>query len=648
MASVNNWLLLGTEDGWIHVVDLHTTQSLCRWKHGNSPHLDYKGISALHVIPSTCTNQREYLAITGCSEGILKFWTLPSTNASASSLHSNKATIDNDHGYKSNSSYSYQMSSYMNALYQSSFSSRSSTTTTTTSHKTNGYSSSFITSSSSSSSSNGNHDSQQTIEQTIKRLKNTSGQMVKLHKQPITCIVGELHLHHPSTTMGWIVAAGDRAGQCSVMRPRDTSLNDQGNSNSTNTTSSSLDIISMKMQDAFLHYRSSNPQRTSSNGNNQHRVSSLAFIPMGFVATNHNPVMDVVKQYATTKSSSAHSTNQQHPQQPHLHHHVDPLLAMGSHLGAVAVFDILSGQTIFSVEGHTNQIIKLLPIKPNVFLSASYDRSMKLWDIRMKSVIQALKSTTTNTPPMASTHHSTNTNNTSTHQGLMKAYEERLLGSYAPMKRCASAALTEVVVGGWENSLIISGSAHGELRLWDLRYDLHHPCTTIAAAHDDRITSIVWNSPEEFYTTSFDGSIAGWDSIHACNTHRLKLFSYPILSMTPAATATNAASTGTSVNAASSNTTTNRTTINEGILQMNMVDFYQRIPSTCNALMANPPHSLKGGSNSISSSGAAVTTSMASAGHILLHRQCIIAHGWYGNLKVYAKDHFIQSESEQH
>jgi hypothetical protein len=39
---------------------------------------------------------------------------------------------------------------------------------------------------------------------------------------------------------------------------------------------------------------------------------------------------------------------------------------------------------------------------------------------------------------------------------------------------------------------------------------------------------------------------------------------------------------------------------------------------------------------------------MASAGHILLHRQCIIAHGWYGNLKVYAKDHFIQSESEQH
>lgn len=523
-ASVSNWLLVGDDDGYVTVADLHSASVVVKTKHGSSSDDRYRGVTAIQAMPAPCTASNEYVAFTGCSEGTIKVWMLPNQNQSHSP----------DLSPSPNTSGKQQQRKSLG----------------------------WITSTTSADSS---------VADRI-RLKQSS-QVTKQHSARITCLSGELYSSPSSASMGWILAAGDAAGDCSVLR-----------------STPGAEILTTKMQ---VHAPSNSVTRTSLSGANaanatpapimshqnypllQDHISVLTFFSGG--SGMNSTVIDVVKQFNSNSSSGGGSRGINSAQS------VDPLLALGTAAGHVAVVDINVGHSIFSVEGHAARVSKILPVKQNVFLTAGYDRMMKMWDIRMRTAI----STTMN---VVSTNKSLAT---------FKPYEERPLGGYL-MKRCATAAISEVAVGGWDSSLLISASADGEIRLWDLKYDLHNPCTTIAG-HSDRITGILWNSQEEFHTASYDGTICSWDSIHAKCSSRLQVFEHqPAVGYT------------------------------EGILQMQMTDFYHRVSSVAPSV-------------STANSGTA-GDGVASAQRMVLHRQCVLASGWMGKLKVFAHDHFLQSD----
>jgi WD40 repeat protein len=160
------------------------------------------------------------------------------------------------------------------------------------------------------------------------------------------------------------------------------------------------------------------------------------------------------------------------------------------------VLDLATAQPVHQVAGHSGRVTQIVSLHCNEFISCSTDRSIKLWDIR-----------TRNRPAQNFTG---------------KILEERSLGP-STYKRCAASPVTAIAVGGGDNSLVISTSADGVVRLWDRRYDVNVPFS-VTHGHSSRITSIAWNGVGEFHTASHDGTVRTWDSITGQNTHMLQAF----------------------------------------------------------------------------------------------------------------------------
>jgi hypothetical protein len=592
LACVSNWLVVGDDDGFVHIADLHSASVVAKWKHGSGSSNDenYRGITAIHAIPAPCTPQHDYVVFSGCSDGLVKIWTLPNQSYSHSPLHHHPSSGSAGHAHRGqHPSDAYGPTNR-----------RPNANVKRTIGDWIGTSQPTVTSS---------------LPEEKIRLK-PSTQSIKLHSHRITSFAGDLYAQHSSSNMGWIVAAGDASGGCSVSRNVHENELVSQKMRITAPMTSAVGTAASK-----IHHSDSGHPKDMQDG-----ISAISFFSCGtqMGAGASNMVMNVVKQHYGSGGSGANASSGGNIGSSSSgtgsgRHAMDPLLAVGSVTGVVAVVDINVGHSIFAVDGHASQVAKLVPVKPNVFLSAGYDRMMKLWDIRMRHAIATGSTGTSNlagTVPGSAAASSLVGSGTggaggsatagSAAAGLIKLYEERSLGGYL-LKRCASAAISEVVVGGWDNSLVISASADGEIRLWDLKYDLHNPCTTINA-HRDRITSILWNNQEEFYTSSFDGSVRAWDSIHARSTHCLQVFA--------------------------PNT--------EGITQLHMTDFYHKIAAT----LPLAPATAALPSSTSASSGIAMAGVAAPQQQMTLHRQCMVVSGWAGSLKVYAHDHFVQSTSK--
>jgi WD40 repeat protein len=179
----------------------------------------------------------------------------------------------------------------------------------------------------------------------------------------------------------------------------------------------------------------------------------------------------------------------------------DELLVVGSNNGCISVFDINTGKCGFRAEGHHGKVATLVALRSNEFISGGNDRSIKLWDLRVRR---------------GSSFHSPQT------PSKPALFSARSLGA-SDYRRCALGAITALAVGGWDNSLVISASADGLLRIWDLRYDINAPCS-ILKGHSNRISSISWNGRNEFHTASHDGVVRSWDSITGRCTNLFKAY----------------------------------------------------------------------------------------------------------------------------
>lgn len=267
------------------------------------------------------------------------------------------------------------------------------------------------------------------------------------------------------------------------------------------------------------------------------------------------------------------------------------LLAVGTSKGLVSVVDVGVVTPVYQVEGHNGRISQLLSLRSNEFLSCGWDRSIKLWDIRTRNRATAVLASVSG--PVGATAAGAGgtvfmgrSPMSTVGRNMPQQLEERELGGTDSVRRCGASPITAIAVGGWDNSLVISSSADGLIRLWDLRYDVNVPCSVIKG-HTNRITSIAWEGKDEFHTSSYDGTVRSWDSINGRATNSIKVFND-----------------------------------DEGLLNMKMSKF--------NCIAA-----VEVGNNGVQ---ARDKREIGANSGVLVKRECLVVKGWNGSIKGFIHD----------
>ena len=67
-------------------------------------------------------------------------------------------------------------------------------------------------------------------------------------------------------------------------------------------------------------------------------------------------------------------------------------LASGSYDTTIKIWDIITGNCLKTLEGHSNSVNFLVKINENTLASGSYDTSIKIWDIITGNCLKTLKS----------------------------------------------------------------------------------------------------------------------------------------------------------------------------------------------------------------------------------------------------------------
>ena len=166
------------------------------------------------------------------------------------------------------------------------------------------------------------------------------------------------------------------------------------------------------------------------------------------------------------------------------------LIAYGNSRGILTIADTNRGAVQEQYNSsHTKAINFLLPVRIHELLSASSDRMLKLWDVRMK-------------------------------QEKIVCFDNKY-NSYA-----ALGPITAVSVGGAvDNSLLACGSTNGVVNIWDIRYNYQKSCKQLVG-HTGRVTNISWLINDEIIRTSAtDGTIRFWDSLSGLCINTIHMYS---------------------------------------------------------------------------------------------------------------------------
>eukprot|EP01034_Spumella_vulgaris_P021442 gene21442-27474_t len=310
----------------------------------------------------------------------------------------------------------------------------------------------------------------------------TSLASIKTHSSTVTSLKVV-----PYSNQSWLLASGDGKGEVTISR-------------GTETTSTTVSVganlcLPGVFNSSTAAGSSTAPQQVGSDKSRgitamkNVSITTMSFLGKAFGHAEPPKTMrSDHKAKATPSNSSANQGN-------------DELLAVGTSNGMITLLDIQTSQPVYHADGHKGAVTKVLGLRSNMFISAGMDRSLKLWDIRVKN--------RNGIPAFGQTNN--------------RSLDERSLGSSEGLYRCAASPITDITVGGWDNTLVVSASADGVLRLWDLRYDVNVPCSVLKG-HSNRVSSLSWNGRDEFYSASHDGTVRSWDSISGKNVNTLHAF----------------------------------------------------------------------------------------------------------------------------
>ena len=519
------WLVAGTTQGSVHIADVLTGVFLKRLQHSATGYQSelYRGVTAIDCLharddnycESSSSNNYNFnrtssisssnVVFTGCSLGIVKVWAFNNNN----STNLSKPKINM--GLKSSSSSSWSG--------------------------------------------------------TLKNISLRSNQAIatiKMHDHVITALCSKsIETNNDnSVEYNWILASGDANGNICISRGSDQSSSSSLSSTTTsilrriqpsikqtNRNSSNNIIINNNINnDTTTNNDYSNGMNSRNNSSNYRMRSSdnsISISCLSFLHTTNN------NNYNSSNSNSSNSNSNS-----------NDYLIVGNVYGTIAVIDVTTAIPIIQVDNaHQGVVSRIVKINDNEFISCSHDRCIKLWDLRSKNQPSSLQSpssssqsrfispsqlsvgsSSSSSPPLPSLLLSPFNSYSS-----LNLVEHRLIGSN-DHHLSSTSPITHVVVGGLDNTIILSSTANGLIHSWDLRYSMTIPRVTIAA-HSDRVTSLLWSqgpsshhhggssSSSSIYSSSLDGTIKSWDSNNYLNTGTIQAYSNDgVVSMTMATT----------------------------------------------------------------------------------------------------------------
>lgn len=334
----------------------------------------------------------------------------------------------------------------------------------------------------------------------------------------------------------WMLVAGDSHGIVTITRGCGSSVNRHNTSlyglsrlpiMPANTISVSLrgkekEKVDMRDQTKALAmgvsamiFVSSDYNSTSSsmyNGYNSN-MSELASTSVDSLSSKNSHIHTSHASHASHTSHTTTTTTTTGNSLNSVSDDVSDLLAVGTVGGDLAVVCVQTGSIVFQTKGHIGAVTDLAVgtscRRGSEFLSCGVDRNITLWSINSRGIGLGGSAAV----PLA----------------RLISVDSTRLGSPTLLK-CAPSPVTGLSVGGRDSSLLLSSSAEGLIRMWDLAYDLHSPCRLPDPdpyhRHTDRVTAMHWNSNEEhcFYTASHDGTVRVWDSISGHCQHFLNVF----------------------------------------------------------------------------------------------------------------------------
>jgi len=187
--------------------------------------------------------------------------------------------------------------------------------------------------------------------------------VVKAHSSPITTLLSK-PFSYPAIDegsageMGWLLYSGDSSGSVAITR---------GSETSTNSMSSAANICPQGSSD------------TVTGG-----ITTFALIG-GNSASAHHIQSNQHSPFASSGTSgSLWKTNMRGNSNNRLSQYQD-ILVVGTSSGIVSALDVSTATPVFHSHGHRDKVVQVVGLKSNEFLSCSLDRTIKLWDIRVKS-----------------------------------------------------------------------------------------------------------------------------------------------------------------------------------------------------------------------------------------------------------------------
>lgn len=189
--------------------------------------------------------------------------------------------------------------------------------------------------------------------------------VVKAHSSPITSLLSK-PFSYPAAVegnvgeMGWLLYSGDSSGSVAITRGSETSSNSMSSAAKICPQSSESDTITGGITTLALI-----------GGNNSapsHHLQNIQHSPFGASGASGSLWKTGMRGNNTNRLSQYHD-----------------ILVVGTSSGVVSALDVSTATPVFHSHGHRDKVVQVVGLRSNEFLSCSLDRTIKLWDIRVKS-----------------------------------------------------------------------------------------------------------------------------------------------------------------------------------------------------------------------------------------------------------------------
>lgn len=178
--------------------------------------------------------------------------------------------------------------------------------------------------------------------------------VVKAHSNPISALLAQPY-HLPEGAagddVGWLLYSGDSVGTVAISR---------GSEISSSSSSSGANVVPVDNDFGSVG-----------------GISSLTLLGGGSSGGASQQPFNTSPSASYWKSPPSGGNRR--------FSYFNDILVVGTSAGIVSALDVSTATPVFYCRGHKEKVVQVAGLRSNQFLSCSLDRTIKLWDIRMKS-----------------------------------------------------------------------------------------------------------------------------------------------------------------------------------------------------------------------------------------------------------------------